>query len=136
MNSAEEIESMVGAHSFCVIGASRDTSKFGYAVYRSLKSDGKKTYPVNPNAEFIDRSVCYPSVRDLPETVDVAVFVVPPPSVGSIVRECHAAGIKNIWMQPGAESTDAIDYCEANGLRVVAGECIMTRLRPEVDDDL
>lgn len=136
MNTPEEIESMLAARSYCVIGASRDIKKYGYAVYRALKSDGKAVYPVNPFTDSIGKSVCYPSVRDLPETVDVAVFVVPPDVVAQTVPECHAAGIKNIWMQPGAESQAAIAYCEQHKIPVVAGDCIMTHMRNEFDDDL
>jgi hypothetical protein len=136
MNTPEEIQSMVDARSYCVVGASRDPRKYGYQVYRAIKSEGKKVYPVNPNAELIGNSVCYASVKDLPETVDVAVFVVPEDVVEETVPECHALGIKNIWMQPGAESRAAIDYCEAHGIPVVAGECIMIRFRTEIDDDM
>jgi len=78
MNTPEEIQGMLGARSFCVVGASRDPEKYGHAVFRAIQSDGKTVYPVNPNADSIGKSRCYASVGDLPETVEVAVFVVPP----------------------------------------------------------
>jgi len=42
------------------------------------------------------------------------------------VREADAAGIKNVWMQQGAESDEAIQYCQEHGLNEVHGECIMS----------
>jgi len=135
MNTPEEIQGMLGARSFCVVGASRDPEKYGHAVFRAIQSDGKTVYPVNPNADSIGKSRCYASVGDLPETVEVAVFVVPPEIVEETVPDCHRVGIKSIWMQPGAISQAAIDYCEANAMPVVAGECIMTLLWGDVVDD-
>ena len=135
MNTPEEIQGMLQARSFCVVGASRDPGKYGHSVFRAIQSDGKTVYPVNPNADSIGKSTCYPSLADLPETVDVAVFVVPPEIVEEIVPECGRLGIKSIWMQPGAISQSAVDFCEANGMPVVAGECIMTLLWGDVVDD-
>lgn len=135
MNTSAEIEGMLEARSFCVVGASRDPEKYGYAVYQAIKSSGKKVYPVNPNAQAIGTSPCYANVQALPETVDVAVFVVPPAVVETVVPEAFALGVKQMWMQPGAISEAAVEFCEANGIPVVAGECIMTRLHEEIADD-
>ena len=44
-----------------------------------------------------------------------------------MVRECHEAGIRRIWMYravgAGAVSIQAVEFCERNGMSVVAGEC-------------
>jgi len=135
MNTPEEIRGMLDAQSFCVVGASRDSDKYGHQVFRAIQSDGKRVYPVNPNAEAIGSAKCYANVADLPETVDVAVFVVPPYLVDEIVPQCHKLGINQIWMQPGADSREAVEYCEENNMPVVAGECIMTLLWGEITDD-
>ena len=137
MNTPEEIQLMLEAKSYCVIGASRNPEKYGYKVFRSIKSEGKTVYPVNPNAELIGQTTCYPSVRELPETVNVAVLIVPPSIVAEQVPACVELGIRGIWMQPGAVSNEAIQYCESNGIPVVAGECIMTKLwNIGMDDDM
>ena len=136
MNSSDEIQGMLQAPSFCVIGASRDKEKYGHAIFRAIQAEGRKTYPVNPNADVIGKTKCYHTVDDLPEPVDVAVFVVPPDVVEQVVTDCHRVGINNIWMQPGAVSQEAVDYCRENHIAVVAGECIMTLLWGDVDDDM
>jgi uncharacterized protein len=129
MNTPEETQSMLNARSYCVIGASRDPDKFGFKVFRAIKADGKKTYPVNPNTGIIGKATCYPTVRDLPETVEVAVFVVPPEVTEQVLPECHATGINSVWLQQGSESDAAIAYCLDNGMSLVAGgPCIMTML--------
>jgi predicted CoA-binding protein len=47
-----------------------------------------------------------------------------------MVRLIHAARVGMVWMQPGAESREALRYCEENGVGVVSRECIMVRSRP------
>jgi predicted CoA-binding protein len=59
------------------------------------------------------------------------IFVsTPPPVTEQVVREAIARGIKNIWMQPGAESLVAIADCRAAGIHCIAdGSCVLVHLR-------
>ncbi|MEM4808772.1 MAG: CoA-binding protein, partial [Candidatus Nezhaarchaeales archaeon] len=110
---------------FAVVGASRDPQKYGYQVYRDLKSAGYKVYPVNPNAQEVLGDKCYPSLKELPAKPDVVVTVVPPQVTELVVEECKELGVRKIWMQPGSESEKAVEYCEENNIAVVHGACIM-----------
>ena len=57
-------------------------------------------------------------------------MVVPPPATLSAVADCARLGIAGIWMQPGAESEDAVRACHAANIAVVSGgPCIMVGLR-------
>ena len=38
---------------FAVVGASKDPEKYGHQVYRDLRNNGYRVYPVNPNADEI-----------------------------------------------------------------------------------
>ncbi len=51
--------------------------------------------------------------------------MVPPKFGEEVVKEAAAAGIKYVWFQPGAESDEALAYCEAHGLEAIAGHCIL-----------
>ena len=125
-----EMTTMLAATVYAVVGASRDPEKYGFLVYRSLKSAGKTAFPVNPKAPEVDGDVCYPTLAALPQTPEVAVMVVPPIVTEAAVEECARLGIKQIWMQPGAESAAAIALCREKGIAVVAsGPCIMVLLR-------
>ena len=125
-----EMQAMLAADSFAVVGASRDSSKYGFLVYRSLKSAGRTAYPVNPKAAEVDGDRCYSSLSSLPQTPEVAVMVVPPAVTEAAVAECARLGITQVWMQPGAESAAAVAACRENGIRVVAGgPCLMVLLR-------
>jgi len=108
-----------------VVGASRSPDKYGYRVYKDLKEAGYKAYPVNPSAEEILGDKCYPTLDSLPAKPDAVDLVVPPKVTEEIVRTCKKLGITKVWMQPGSESDEAIQFCEGNGIEVVHGRCIM-----------
>jgi len=125
-----EMQAMLAANSFAVVGASRAPDKYGFLVYRSLKFAGKTAFPVNPKATEVDGDHCYPRLSDLPQTPEVAVMVVPPLVTKAAVAECARLGITQVWMQPGAESAAAIAACRESGIAVVAGgPCLMVLLR-------
>lgn len=110
---------------FAVVGASRDPRKYGYQVYKDLKSAGYKVYPVNPNAEEILGDKCYPSLENLPVKPDVVDVVVPPKVTEHTAETCKRLGITKVWMQPGSESEKAIKFCEENGIQIVHSICVM-----------
>ncbi len=127
MNDA--MNEMLAADTFAVVGASTNPEKYGYLVYQSLKRHGKTAYPVNPRAADIEGDTCYPNVAALPQKPQVAVAIVPPAITEKLVDELAAAGVTNLWLQPGAESVAAVEKAEAAGIAVVhGGPCIMVLL--------
>lgn len=135
MASHEElVEEMVNQRVWAVVGASNNPKKFGNKIYRNLKAAGYTVYPVNPNVSEIGGETVYPTLASLPQRPAVVDIVVPPPVTEQIVRQVHDLGITNVWMQPGAESQEAIDYCNKNGIHVVYHDCAMIR-RKEWGDD-
>jgi hypothetical protein len=99
-------------------------------VLRDLTKKGFEILPVHPAADEIDGFQCYPTVGDLPKPVGGLILVVPPPVTETVVREARSAGIERVWMQPGAESPEAIRYCEENGIDAIHGACIMMFAEP------
>ena len=108
-----------------VVGASRNPEKYGHQVYKDLKTAGYRVYPVNPNAREILGDRVYPDLKSLPVKPDVVNIVVPPKVTEETVKTCRELGIKTVWMQPGSESEQAIDFCKTNNIDVIHGVCIM-----------
>jgi len=79
-----------------VVGASREPGKVGYAVVKNLVDFkfGGRIYPINPKADDILGLKCYPSVRDVPGKVDLAVIVVPAKLVLEVMKDCGAKGVR------------------------------------------
>ncbi|HSJ56662.1 MAG TPA: CoA-binding protein [Anaerolineae bacterium] len=114
---------------WAIVGVSRDPEKFGHRVFCSLREAGYTVYPVNPNETDLDGIQVYPTLADLPERPEVVDVVVPPRVTEQIVRQMDALALDRIWMQPGAESQEAIEYCHEHGIAVVYDACAMIRRR-------
>jgi predicted CoA-binding protein len=126
----EDIERMLAAQTYAVVGASTNPEKYGNIAHRILKESGKTVYPINPRATLINGDTCYPSVSALPEVPEVVVVVVPPKLTEELMEELGPLGVKNVWIQPGAESAKAVATAKAQGMAVVfGGPCIMVGLR-------
>ena len=120
-SEAERIEAFLASGAFAVIGASTDRSKYGNKVLRCYQQHGRTAFPVNPKAPEVEGLRAYPSLADLPEPVPAISVITPPAATEQVVREAHTAGVKHVWMQPGAESEEAIRTAEALGMNVIAG---------------
>jgi acetyl coenzyme A synthetase (ADP forming)-like protein len=81
-----------------VIGASPEDGKIGNSVMKNLINGGYQgaIYPIHPKVSEVLGKRAYKSVKDIPGTVDVAVFAIPAPLVAGALKEC---GEKQI---PGA----------------------------------
>lgn len=121
----ELIKEFLSQKSFAVVGSFKNETKVAYKIFRFLKQKGYEVYPVNPNVKEVDGEKCYPLILDLPKTVDVVDLVTPPSATEEIVKQCLQKGIKYIWMQPGAESEKAIEFCKENDIKVIYNTCIM-----------
>jgi predicted CoA-binding protein len=125
-------ETFLSAGTFAVAGASRDPSKYGNRVLKALIESRRKVFPLNPTAPEVEGVRAYAAIADLPELPE-SLSVVPPPRVTrEVVRQAIAAGVKNIWMQPGAEDDQASAEARAAGLNVIDdGSCILVSLSIE-----
>lgn len=124
------IDAFLSSPSFAVVGVSADRKKFGNSVYRALRERGKQVFPVHRTLETVEGDQCYHSVRDLKGRVKAVVIVVPPAETEKVVQECVEAGVEMVWMQQGSESAKAVSAAVGNGMRVVAGECLLMFAEP------
>jgi acetate---CoA ligase (ADP-forming) len=81
-----------------VVGASREPSSIGYRILEALVRNRFQgpVYPVNPKAKVVGSMHTYPSVRDLPEPVDLAIIAAPPRAVLHVIDECAECGVKAV----------------------------------------
>ena len=75
------LEAFTNPRGVAVIGASPSPGKLGYAVLQNVIQYGYKgrIYPINPKAPEILGLPAYPSVKNIPGPVDLAVVLVPAP---------------------------------------------------------
>lgn len=127
MTTSERIDLFLGAEAFAVVGASSRPYKYGNKVLRCFLQNRRVVVPVNPRAAEIEGLTCVASVNELPGHVLSISIITPPEVTELVVEQAIAKGrIRNIWMQPGAESARAVEACERAGVNVIAdGSCVL-----------
>jgi uncharacterized protein len=125
MPSKQTIDDFLSQNSLAIVGVSRSGKGFGNTVLRELLANGFRVFPVHPEAQSVQGLACSPSLAALPEPVGGLVIVVPPKQTEIVVREAAAAGIRRVWIQPGAKSKEALQFCADSGISAISGECIL-----------
>lgn len=130
MTTKTAITKFLEQKTLAVVGVSRSDKKFSNILYKTLKDKGYQLFAVNPNTEQIGSDPCFDSIQSLPQPVNGVVIVVPPTQTEKVLKDVAAAGINNVWIQQGAESQEALDFCKNNGMNVVYKQCILMFAEP------
>ncbi len=129
MDTAQRIADFLAEGPWAVAGASTNREKYGNKALRAYQQRGRTVYPVNPRAQAIEGLKSYPDLASLPPGVRGLSIVTPPAITERLVEEAAAAGIRRVWMQPGAESVAAVRRAEELGLAVISGgPCVLVSL--------
>lgn len=108
-----------------VVGVSEDEKKFGHKIFKDLLKHKLDVKAVGREETTLFGEKVYSSLREINESIDIVVTVVPPSVTEKIVEECIELSIKEIWMQPGSSSEIAIRKAKNNGIKVTSNLCIM-----------
>ena len=131
MDTVDQIHAMLKLKVWAVIGATENKEKFGYKIFKLLKDAGYKVFPVNPGMESVLGEKCYPSLSALPVKPDAVNFVVPPKVGEPIIAECALLGIKNVWLQPGANGDNVVNAAQKAEINVIHNSCILVEVRKQ-----
>jgi predicted CoA-binding protein len=121
----QRVREFLAGKTIALLGATDKREKWGYKIFRHLVALGYEVLPVNPGVAAIEGHKAYATLRDLPVRPDGVSLVVPPSITEQAVRLAHELWLPRVWMQPGAESDDAIEFCDAHGLECVHHKCIL-----------
>jgi predicted CoA-binding protein len=129
MTIQEQIAQFLAAPAFAVVGASANRDKYGNKVLRCYQQNNRTVIPVNPAEKSIEGLACVAAVTELPPEATSISMITPPAVTAKLVPLAIEAGIKNIWMQPGAQHPDAVALCKEKGVNVIAdGSCLLVIL--------
>jgi hypothetical protein len=108
-----------------VIGASSNRRKFGNRAVRAFVRQGYVVVPINPHEPEIEGLPVYRSVLDVPGPLDMATFYVPPSIGERVIEEVAAKGIREVWLNPGAESAALLARARALAVRPIVACSIL-----------
>src|SRR5512138_833862 len=79
-----------------LVGATEKEGSVGRTIPRHLITSpfGGAVFPINPKRPNVMGIKAYPSVKAVPDPVDLAVVVTPAPSIPGIIQECVDAGVR------------------------------------------
>ncbi|MDY6854506.1 MAG: bifunctional acetate--CoA ligase family protein/GNAT family N-acetyltransferase [Thermodesulfobacteriota bacterium] len=106
--SIHNMDKIFKPSSVAVIGASDKEGSVGYSLITNIIEGGYKgkVFAINPNLKSIKDIVCYPSVLEIDEPVDLAVIAVPITKVPYIARECVQVGVRSaVILSAGGKET-------------------------------
>lgn len=132
------INSFFEPASVAVIGASRDPSKLGHSVLVNLVEGGfikrGAVYPINPQGGEIAGLKCYPTVLDVPGSIELAVIVIPYPYVPQALRTCGekgiqaaiviSAGFREAGMEGLERERELIEIAHQYNIRLIGPNCL------------
>ena len=127
MQSMKYIRDFLAQKRFAFVGVSRQPKDFSRVLFREFKTRDYEPVPVHLDAAEIDGARCFTHLRDIQPPVDSVLLMTPPTVTNLLVRECVEAGIKCVWFYRGAGqgalTENALQICDANGIRTIRGEC-------------
>ncbi len=144
-SESRSVANLLRPSSVAIIGASADPRKVGNALLANVISGGftGPVFPVNADARAVRGIRAYPSVRDIPDPVDLAVVAVPADTVGDVLQDCLYKGVKTMVVVSAgfAESGDAgaiaeralVHEIRAHGMRLVGPNALgVINLSPDI----
>ena len=132
----EPLDAIMCPQSVAVIGASTTPGKVGHDIFVNILKGGftGTLYPVNPSARSIASVRAYPSIKDIPDPLDLGIVILPPKAALQSVQDAVARGVKGIvivsagFREVGPEGRAIEDrmvaVCREAGVRMIGPNCL------------
>jgi hypothetical protein len=115
---------LTNAKVIAVVGHSDKPHRTSYQIAQFLRSVGYRVHPVNPAVAEIDGRLSYPTLKDVPESVDIVNVFRRSQHLSEIVDEAIAIGAKTVWAQLGVSDRAAAQKAIEAGLNIIMDACI------------
>ena len=112
------------AKTIAVVGLSNNHLRASYFVGYYLRRHGYQVIPVNPRETEILGQTCYPTLRDVPEHVDIVNVFRAPDALPDIAREAVEIGADALWCQFGVINEEGAQIAEDGGVTVIMDRCL------------
>ncbi|VUT26755.1 MAG: succinyl-CoA synthetase subunit alpha [Candidatus Methanolliviera sp. GoM_oil] len=132
MDIVKELDPLFNPRSIAVIGASNNFNKWGFSTFSSVVGKRQKAYPVNWKEEKVIGHKAYKRVVDIPDPIDLAIFVIPAKNIPSVMEDCVEKGVKaGVIIAAGFKEAgekeledDVVRIARKGGLRFVGPNCM------------
>lgn len=115
---------LVNTKTIAMVGASSNPEKTSHGIMKKLQSVGYRVIPVNPNEKEILGEVCYASILDIPEQIDLVDVFRKAETTVPIAEEAIKIKAKALWLQSGIINEETASIAKQGGLLMIMDECI------------
>ncbi len=137
MTTIHPLEEILHPQSIAVVGASTNPATQGYGYIRHLLDYGYrgKIYPVNPKHSEVLGLKAYPSLKEIPDSVDYVISCVPAAEVLDMLEDCPQKGVKAVQLftarfsetgRPEAIELEQkiLNQARKRGIRLIGPNCV------------
>jgi len=107
-----------------VVGLSAHWYRPSYFAAKYMLEHGYRVIPVNPQYREILGQRCYPSLREIPEKIDIVDCFRKTADIMPICEDAIAVGARVLWQQLGVRNEAAAAKARAAGLDTVLDRCV------------
>ncbi len=107
-----------------MVGLSANWYRPSYFAAKYMLDHGYRVIPVNPSYQEVLGQKCYPSLRDVPEPVDIVDCFRKSEEIMPLAADAIAISAKVLWLQIGVVSEPAAQMARKAGLEVVMNRCV------------
>jgi len=107
-----------------VVGLSPKADRPSYVVAKALQRFGYRIIPVRPALDEVLGERAYPSLKEVPEKIDLVDVFRAAEHIDAVVDECLALNLPAVWIQEGIVNEAAAERAQAAGMTVVMDRCI------------
>ena len=118
------------AYNVAVLGASSNPERYSYKAVMLLKEYNYPVFPVHPSQKPIEGIKCYASLSSIGEKIDTITVYLGEKNSTPLIDEIISINPRRIILNPGAESKELKDKCEAAGIEVMEA-CTLVLLRTD-----
>lgn len=107
-----------------MVGLSANWYRPSYFAAKYLQEHGYRVIPVSPRYDEVLGERCYPSLADIPESVDIVDCFRRAEEIPALAQQAVAIKAKVLWQQLGINNQEATRIAEDGGVDVVADRCM------------
>jgi predicted CoA-binding protein len=117
------------AKAIAVVGLSDSPLRASHGVSAYMQTQGYQIIPVNPHIEESLGEKAYPSLREVPQKIDIVNIFRRPEFVEDVVDQAIELRVPMIWMQESVIHEKAAAKARRAGILVVMDSCILKEHR-------
>lgn len=112
------------AKTIAVVGLSNNPERTSYQIAKIMQREGYRIIPVNPTVQEVLGEQAYPSLAEVPESIDIINVFRRPEVLPEVAKDAAQTNCKIFWAQQGIVNEDAYHYLKQRDFTVIMDLCI------------